>query len=57
MQEARVTSVYLMQDWFPSPDAMWCSFLGNGLGDRAAILGVFKPVRLECQTLRSLMLT
>ena len=31
--------------WFPSPDAMWCSFLGNGLGDRAAILGVFKPVR------------
>ena len=31
-------------------------FLGNGLSDRAAILGVFKPVRLECQILRSLML-
>ena len=72
-QEARVTSVYLMQDWargsargwaqhrseawFPSPDAMRCSFLGNGLRDGAAILGVFKPVRLEYQTLRSLMLT
>jgi len=62
-QEARVTSVYLVQDWardrargwaqhlseawFPSPDEMWCSFLRNGLGDRAAILGVFKPVRLD----------
>ena len=62
-QEARVTSVYLMQDWargrargwaqhlseasFPSPDAMRCSFLRNGLGDRAAILGVFKRVRLD----------
>ena len=71
MQEARVTSVYLMQDWargrargwaqhrseawFPSPDAMWCSFFGNGLGDRAAILGVFKPVRLQGQALRSLI--
>ena len=42
--------------WFPSPDAMWCSFLGNGLGDRAAILGIFKPVCLDCQTLRSLSL-
>jgi len=42
--------------WFPSPDAMRCSFLDNGLGDRAAILGVFKPVCLEYQTLRSLML-
>jgi len=30
--------------------------LGNGLGYRAAILGVYKPVCLECQTLRSLML-
>ena len=24
--------------------AMRCSFLGRGIGDRAAILGVFKPV-------------
>jgi len=32
---------------FRSPDAMRCSFLGNGLGDWAVILGVFKPVRLE----------
>ena len=71
-QEAHVTSVYLMQDWardraggwaqhrseawFPSADAMWRSFVGNGLGDRAAILGVFEPVCLECQPLRSLML-
>ena len=57
-----VTSVYLVQDWargrargwaqhlseaWFSPDEMWCSFLRNGLGDRAAILGVFKPVRLD----------
>ena len=41
--------------WF-SPDVMRCSFLGKGLGDRAAILWAFKPVCLECQTLRSLML-
>jgi len=71
-QEAHVTSVYLMQDWargrargwaqhrseawLPSPDAMRCSFLGNGLVDRAAILGVFKPVHVEGQPRRSLML-
>jgi len=68
-QEARVTSVYLMQDWtrgsaqHPHNDR-WtvprrgslarircgAPFLGNGLGDRAQILGIFKPVCLECQT-------
>ena len=33
---------------FPKAErAIRCSFLGNGLGDRAAILEVFKPVRLE----------
>ena len=26
--------------WFPSTDAMWCSFLSDGLGDRLVILGV-----------------
>jgi len=31
--------------------AMWCSFLGSGLGDRTAILGIFKPLFLECQAL------
>jgi len=41
-------SVYLYLT-FPSPDAMWCSFIINGLSDRAAILEVFKPVRLVCQ--------
>ena len=33
---------------------MRCSFLGNGLGDRAAILGVFKPVSLHGRLVTSL---
>ena len=33
--------------WFPSPDAMRCSFLGDGLGDRAAILGYLNPCALK----------
>ena len=53
---ARGWAQHRSEAWFPSPDAMCCSFLANGLGDRAAILGVFKPVCLEYQTLRSLML-
>ena len=40
--------------WFPSPDTI---FLGNGLGDRAVILGIFKPVCLECQALPTLRFT
>ena len=40
--------------WFPSPDSI---FLGNGLGDRAVILGIFKPVCLECQALPTLRFT
>jgi len=67
-QEARVTSVYLMQDWargwaqhrseawLPSQDAMLCSVLGDGLGDRAVILEVFKPVHMGGYSLRSLKL-
>ena len=34
----------------PGRDVML--LLSNGLGDRAAILGIFKPVCLECQALR-----
>jgi len=32
--------------------AMRCSLLGSGICEQAAILGVFKPVCLECQSLR-----
>jgi len=47
--------VYRREAWFHSPDTMRCSFLGNGLGDRAVILVIFKPVCLqECRALRSL---
>ena len=52
---ARGWAPHRSEAWFPSPDTMWCSFLGNGLGDQAAILGVFKPVILEGQTLRCLV--
>jgi len=33
--------------------AMRCCFLGSGIGDRAAILGVFKPVRLGFYTYKA----
>jgi len=42
---ARGWAEHRSEAWFPSPDAMWCRCCG--LGDRAAILEVFKPVRLE----------